>query len=234
MRHISFIFLLLLAHFSAMSQGYNLDQFNLEGDLNKWYSNLFDSTNTKPLTGPVPSLPRSGSGTYVFFIEEEPNWLESTLNYDNRLYTNVRLKYDILNQEVYVLHPLHLQPLSLNQEQVVFFKTPYGTFKPKTNSKGYSLMFFEGNTLSFVKESSKRLIAKDGELSYKRSDDYFLITAEKKLQIRNAKSFAKLYPAHEKEIKRFMRSKDAKRIKRRDKEEYLTHVAKFCDKFPSL
>jgi len=233
-RHIVIIIMLLATHWQLKSQGYSIKEFDLSGDINSWYTAHFDSINTKPLIGAWPSVSPPGANTNNFFFENAQNWTVASMKYDNHVYHNLNIRYDIEKHTAYLQHPLFWQPLIVNQEMVDWFKTPAGTFKPKKDEKGYYLVLFEGKNLSYTKESSKRVIAKEGALEYKRTNDLFLLTEDKKIRVERAKGFLKQFEAHKKDIKQFMRTREIRNIKRDSKEAYLTRIAEYCDNLSTL
>jgi len=229
MKCIPLLVLLILIQLKGYGQQYSLKDFNLEGDINTWYSARFDSVNIKPMTGPLPSLASQRPKVNAFFTENTLDWMNASIMYDNQRYDNVRIKYDIEQQLAYISHPLNLQTISIDQQRVSWFSTSAGVFKPKNNATGYSLIIFEGKQVSFVKESSKRLVIEDREFDYARTDELYLLTNEQRVHIKNKRSYLKQFPSHKKEIKKFMRSKESREIKRIGKESFFIHIAKYCD-----
>lgn len=234
MKHFAIITLFLLVHWSAFGQSYSIKNLDLKGDIDSWYHSHFDSINAKIYIGARPTVSPPGANTNNYFTENTTDWIRGDVMFDNHLYTGVRLKYDIQKQYVYLLHPSYWEPLILDQSQVNWFRTSLGTFKPRSNSQGYSLVFYEGENLSFIKESYKRVTAKDGRLEYQRRDELYLVRDGEKSAIHKARSFIRQFPSNKKEIKDFMRSKELRQIKRRNKEEYLTRIAQYCDNLSNL
>ncbi|WP_339606478.1 hypothetical protein [uncultured Roseivirga sp.] len=230
MKRTILLVILFLAQWEVYGQQYSLKDFDLEGDINRWYSANFDSVNIKPLTGQLPVLLSQRPKVNAFFMENTLDWMKASMMYDNQLYSGVRIKYDIDQQLAYIAHPLNSQLITLNQTLVNWFETPAGVFKPKQNETGYYLVIFEGEQLSFVKESAKRLVIEDREFDYERTDELYLLVDNQKVHIKNARSFVKQFPSKKKEIKSFMRSKESLRIRRLSKESSLIHIAKYCDK----
>ncbi|KYG84806.1 hypothetical protein AWW67_01805 [Roseivirga seohaensis] len=229
MIRLSLITLLILIQIKVYGQQYNLKDFNLEGDINTWYSARFDSVNIKPMTGVLASLASQRPKVNAFFTENTLDWMKASIMYDNQRYDNVRIKYDIEQQLAYISHPLNKQTITLDQQLVNWFRTPAGIFKPKNEATGYYLIIFEGEQLSLVKESSKRLVIQNREFDYARTDELFLLTNNEKVRIKNRKSYLKQFPTHKKEIKKFMRSQESREINRMGKESFLIHLAKYCD-----
>tara|TARA_R110001592_G_scaffold11468_1_gene56592 strand:+ start:1316 stop:2020 length:705 start_codon:yes stop_codon:yes gene_type:complete len=229
MKRISLLALLILIQVQVYGQQYSLKEFNLEGDINTWYSSRFDSVNIKPMIGSLPSLASQRPKVNAFFTENTLDWMKASIMYDNQLYNSVRIKYDIEQQIAYISHPLNLQTISLNQQLVNWFRTPAGVFKPKNGETGYYLIIFEGEQVSLVKDSSKHLVIEDREFEYARTDELYLFTDNQKVHIKNARSYVKQFPSHKKEIKKFMRSKESREMKRIGKESFLIHIAKYCD-----
>ncbi|KYG76687.1 hypothetical protein AWN68_06580 [Roseivirga echinicomitans] len=219
----------MLIQLEGYGQQYSLKDFNLEGDINTWYSMRFDSVNIKPMTGALPSLVSQRPRVNAFFMENTLDWMEASIMYDNQLYSSVRMKYNIEQQVAYISHPLTYQTVSLDQKLVNWFRTPAGVFKPKNEATGYYLIIFEGEQLSFVKESAKKLDIKDREFEYTRTDEFYLLTDNERVRVKNKGSYLKQFPSHKKEIKKFMRLKESREIKRIGKENFLIHLAKYCD-----
>lgn len=229
------LFTLFLFACAALSaQNISTKNLDLEGNIDKWFNSHFDSANVKPMIGPLPIVSPPRRTTNVFFIEESRDWNRVSMMYDHQEYNNVRMKYDIDKQVIYILNPQTLQPVILNQELVNWIKSPLGTFKPRENSTGYYLIIFEGNNLSLVKESRKDLIVNAGEFEYKRTDNIYLLQENLRTTVRNPKSLIKQFPNHKKEIKRFMRQKESKEVKRSSKEDYLVLIAEYCDNLANL
>ena len=231
MKRIAFLALFLIVQINLYGQNntHSLKNLNLEGDIDSWFNANSDSANIKPLIGPLPiaSPPRRTSN--VFFIESSRNWNEASMTYDNQFYNRVRMKYDLDKQIIYILNPLSLQPVTLNQDLVNWIKSPVGTFKPRLDDKGYYLIIYDGKSNKLIKESSKNLVIDAGEFEYKRTDNIYWLSESGKKPVRNAKAFPKLFPNHKKEIKRYMRQKESREIKRTSKEQYLIHIAEYCD-----
>jgi len=219
---------------NAVGQTYSIRNLNLEDDIASWFNSQFDSANIKPLIGPFPNVSPPRRTTNVYFIEDSRNWNKSTLMYDNQVYNDILMKYDIEKQLVYALNPLSLQPVTLNQKKVNWIKTSIGTFKPRVDSQGYFLIIFEGDKFSLIKESSKDLIVNSGEFKYKRYDSISLVSDDEQVPVRNARSFVKLFPSHKREIKKFMRLRQLREIKKANKEKYLIQIAEYCDNLSDL
>ena len=228
-KRLAFLVLLVLLHWNAQGQKYSIKDFNLEGDIDAWFSARFDSVNIKPIIGPLVLVAPPRPSTNAFFAEKQRDWLNASLMYDNQFYKSIRLKYDIEQQLVYTPHPDNLQPVGLDQKLVNWFQTSLGVFKPREDGKGYYLIIYNGEHLNLTKESSKRLIIDDRVFEYARTDEVYLLMDNDKTRIRKAKSFLKLFPSHKKEIKKYMRSKASREIKRENKENYLVHIAQYCD-----
>ncbi|WP_323757474.1 hypothetical protein [Roseivirga sp.] len=229
MKYIPLLVLLILIQLKGYGQQYSLKDFNLEGDINNWYSARFDSVNIKPMTGPLPNLASQRPKVNAFFTENTLDWMKASIMYDNQLYSSVRMKYNIEQQVAYISHPLTYQTVSLDQKLVNWFRTPAGVFKPKNEATGYYLIIFEGEQLSFVKESAKKLDIKDREFEYTRTDEFYLLTGNERVRVKNKGSYLKQFPSHKKEIKKFIRLKESREIKRIGKENFLIHLAKYCD-----
>lgn len=229
MKRTTLFVLFILIQWEVYGQQYSLKDFDLDGNISDWYSARFDSVNIKPMIGPLPTLLSQQPKVNAFFMENTLDWMEASIMYDNQLYNRVRIKYDIDQQIAYISHPLNSQLISLNQRLVNWFRTPAGVFKPKKDETGYYLIIFEGTQLSFIKESSKRLVIADREFDYARTDELYLIINDQKTRIKNARSYLKLFPTHKKEIKKFMRLNESSEIRRINKESFLVHIAKYCD-----
>ena len=163
MKRLTFIVLLILIQIKVYGQQYSLKDFNLEGDINTWYSTYFDSVNIKPVIGVLPNLASQRPKVNAFFTENTLDWIKASIMYDNQCYDNIRIKYDIEQQLAYISHPLTKQSITLDQKLVNWFRTPVGVFKPKNDVTGYYLIIFEGEQVSLVKESSKRLVIQNRE-----------------------------------------------------------------------
>lgn len=221
--------LLTLFHLQVLGQGYKIENFNLEGNLDAWFHSNFDSANTKPMIGALPLVSPPRRMTNVFFMEKSQDWVMADLTYDNHFYGNARLRYDIEKQVIYVLNPLLLQPITLNQNLVNRIDTPIGAFKPRKDAQGYYLILSEGKTFSLIKESSKQSVVEGTEIQYQRLDRYYLLYSDRKEALANTRSLLKKFPEHKKEIKKYMRQRESRMIKIQDKERYLIHIAAFCD-----
>lgn len=228
-KSLIFFSLFFLSQLSSYCQEYSLKNFNLEGDINAWFKANFDSANVKPMIGalPIVSPPRRRSS--VFFVEKSQDWVTADLTYDSHFYSKAKLRYDLEKQVIYILNPLSLQPITLNQNLVNKIETELGVLKARKDSKGYYLILSEGNNFSLTKESSKNSVLEGTEFKYKRVDKYYLLFSDRKKIIINARSLLKRFPEYKKEIKKFMRTKESRQLKTLDKEKHLIHIAEYCD-----
>ena len=224
-----FFTLFILVHLDSYSQEYSIKYFNLDGNIDAWFKANFDSANVKPMIGalPIVSPPRRRSS--VFFVEKSQDWVTADLTYDSHFYSNAKLRYDLEKQVIYILNPLSLQPITLNQNLVNKIETELGVLKARKDSKGYYLVLSKGNNFSLIKESSKHSVVEGTEFQYQRVDKYYLLFSDRKEVIVNARSLLKRFPDYKKEIKKFMRTKESRQLKTLDKEKHLIHIAEYCD-----
>lgn len=228
-KHLTlFVFLFFLCG-QAYGQKYNVKNFDLEGDIDAWFSARYDSVSIRPIIGPLVIVSPPRPTTNSFFIENIRGWVDASLIYDRQSYTSIRLKYDIEQQIIYTPHPINLQPIALDQRLVNKFTTPIGTFKPRENAKGYYLVIYDGENHELIKESEKRLIIDDRVFEYARTDEMYLMKGSEKIRIRKANSFLKIFPNSKKEIKKHMRTKTSRALKRENKEAFLVQIAQYCD-----
>lgn len=216
-------------------------QTNAKTNLYDWFDNAIGKENLNINNGPLHSNPyRTITNKNRYYIDE---FSVGNISYENQIYFDVKLKYDILEDQVIFKLNKQTDNLAINliQDKVNFFFIRNKKFI-NLNSKidnlpdfitGYYEENFIGNSLElYIKHSKKRkeIYYFDGFYSDYIENNEFVLKHKNTFQkIDSEKEIKQLFPEYKKAISNFYYINRA--IEKSDKKQFMENLIKHIDSF---
>ncbi len=160
---------------------------------------------------------------------ETEEYRNGTLCYQNRIYTDVPLRYDVLLNELNILSP---QKIGVNADlrKVNYFILNDVLFIPNGNS--FQLILFEGEYIKltssvYCNPSNDILQDKHMLKTFATKARYTLNIGGNDYEVKNRKSFKKYFPDYKKQMKKYAKEKMLN-FKNQQRES-LTAMARYVD-----
>lgn len=182
-----------------------------------WFDNQVGIENTGLYNGiRYKELYRVKNGKHKFF--ESPNFIQGRIIYENQIYNDVQLKYDLFEDQVLInlqtksgnsifqLINKFVQSFTLNNKIFVNL-SEHKVNNSSTSIQGFYQVSFHGTDLILYKKHSKYRIKhyeKKIVLSEFKNKETYYIYFERSFYLINSKSdLTKLFPNHKKAINNF-------------------------------
>lgn len=172
-----------------------------------------------------------------YYISDE--FVDATVIYNKREYCNQKIRFD-----TYMGHFLILSPdgysIILDKkkvEKVQFHNREIISYTPPADSglkEDYYLSLFEGNQLLLLgrEKASVRVLSSKIEFTFDKHTRYYLIRNGQCHQVKNRKSFTKLFPEFKKQIKAF--AKENQLNFKEDREYSLAALGRHCNELLNI
>lgn len=168
--------------------------------------------------------------------ESHPYWDNSGICtgdvcYEGRLYKNVRLRYNLLENRLFVVSKSSQLSIAPDANKISYFTMDGKRFI--NNGNKYICIEQEGECVSLILDRSKvqgadLVVGREVYRTMQISDHYYLVYADGRTQeVRDAKGIIKANPLYKKELKKQMRSLDLS-IRRKDRNS-LNQCARFLN-----
>jgi len=172
---------------------------------------------------------------YVFF--ESPDFLNGDIQYDNKLYTDVKMRYDLEKDEIVVDSYTENYPIKLIAERVGYFTLDnhlFTRFVPDSSTGNaarpgfFDKIYSAKNISAFVKREKKLEMpvnTEDNVPEYKQYDSYYILLNGKSYKVENTSSVAGILNDKRSLVRKFIRSSHFARKKITDEmlKEILTY-----------
>jgi hypothetical protein len=172
---------------------------------------------------------------YVFF--ESPDFLKGDIQYDNKLYTDVKMRYDLEKDEIIVDSYSENYPIKLIAERVGYFNLDnhlFMRFVPDSSTGNatrpgfFDKIYSAENISAFVKREKKLEMpvnTEDNVPEYKQYDSYYILLNGKSYKVENTSSVPGILNDKKSPVRKFIRSSHFARKKITDKmlKEILTY-----------
>ncbi len=142
------IIVVLFSHFMVVAQNMVADSVIRQGAINSAI-NLYDQTlseNSHLYNGNefIDPFERQLLNGHAYFITDD--WQEGFIYYDEQLYENVSLKYDLFRSKVIVEHPKSHQEIELISEKINYFGLSDQFFvRLQSPTVGFYARIYDGN-----------------------------------------------------------------------------------------
>jgi hypothetical protein len=152
-------------------------------------------------------------GTAYFGSEE---WQTGSVVYDNVLYTNLSMKYDLVADEVIVLHPNNYFGVTLSKEKVSAFDIGNQSFiyLPRKNAyslkPGYYALAASGIVSLLIKETKKiaEEISNEVNSSFVDNKEYYVLQNGESFKINNESALISLFGDKSRRVRDYLKEKD--------------------------
>ncbi len=175
---------------------------------------------------------------------ETPDQTIGTIYYDGMLYKDIPIWYDLVKDQVIVLHTDGLSKISLHNEKIDYFSLYNHLFihikKDTSNtsflSAGFYDRVYQGKTEVLVKRSKGSL--KDATTQgifikiLKQKNDFYIKKGEKYYPVESAGSVLKALGSKQKEIQEFLKKSNIKF--RKDPENTIIRMVRYYDQLTEL
>ena len=175
---------------------------------------------------------------------ETPDQTIGTIYYDGMLYKDIPIWYDLVKDQVIVLHTDGLSKISLHNEKIDYFSLYNHLFihikKDTSNtfslSAGFYDRVYQGKTEVLVKRSKGSL--KDATTQgifikiLKQKNDFYIKKGEKYYPVESAGSVLKALRSKQKEIQEFLKKSNIKF--RKDPENTIIRMVRYYDQLTEL
>lgn len=159
---------------------------------------------------------------HAFFASDE--WSQATIQYDGVLYEGVRLLFDIVNEEVIVLHPNDYAKIKLLNEQISWFSFSGHTFIRLAGNEavpeaGLYERLYDGKLMVLAKRKKQlSSYTSDKELIREFEEKNRLYIKKEGIYhaVKSKRSVLKVLKEQKKELRRFLRKNKIKYRKNRD------------------
>ena len=172
---------------------------------------------------------------YVFF--ESSDFLNGDIQYDNKLYTDVKMHYDLEKDEIIVESYSANYPIKLIAERVGYFKldnhlftrfVPDSTTNNATRPGFFDRIYSAKNISAFVKREKKLEMpvnTEDNVPEYKQYDSYYILVNGKSYRVDNVSSLPDMLNDKKSQVRKFIRGNHYSRKKIADEmiKEILTY-----------
>jgi hypothetical protein len=174
-----------------------------------------------------------------FAYFQSPDWQKGSVVYNEVLYTDISLKYDMVADELVVLHANNYFPITLVSEKVQSFSIAGHDFVYLGKNNRYSMKpsFCEklvtGKLSILVKRSKnvdEKIIDKDLYRKFSDSYEYYAIKDGAAFYISNEDSIMEMLGDNARKVKNYLRNKDIKF--RLMKEAALFEIATYYNQLP--
>lgn len=167
-----------------------------------------------------------------YYISDQ--FVDADLYYNNRVYKNVRMRYDTYKGNFLILTPQNNSViLDLRKiEKVNIYGKDIIKLTPPQES-GLKADFYihhvDGKNLKIIsrEKSNSRILPTKIDYTFDKSSRYYAIYNNKYYSFKNKKSFTRLFPQFKKEINKFIKSNQINFSENR--EQSMTQVGTFCD-----
>lgn len=200
------------------------------------YDQLRGADNNGLLIGEYQKIVIESSETNPFYYTNV--WSDCSIKYKGRVYDNVPLLYNILEDYLLTEHPRQLDgsstPVRLFKNQVEWFeinnhKFVYLDYPIFIYESGFYDELFNGPFLQVYSKRTKELGTNDLDQSviYEARDVFILRIFDTNIKIKNKSAFIKTLKEHKTDIKAFIKSKNL-RVKP-ENESDIIQLAEFCN-----
>lgn len=212
-KKIVLLFLFLLETVSVCGQ-VDLDN----RDFYKWFDASVGQENTGLIDGfEYRELYQTRNGNHKFYVSS--SFLNGNIAYKGQLYFDVKIKYDLHEDEVILKIPTQTitHTIQLIKEKVDSFSINDSEFVFLTNVMGYKDGFYEiifkSDDISMykknIKTSNKYYSGRSIFYSFSYKEEYLLLYKDKYHKIKKTKkSLTKILPDNKKEIDLFYKSQN--------------------------
>ncbi|WP_299125637.1 hypothetical protein [uncultured Winogradskyella sp.] len=205
-----------------------------ETQLYQWTDSIIGQKNTGIYNGLVyTEKHRMINEKHKFF--KELNFVFGEVVYDDKLYTKVRMKYNVFEDQLILKHSFSPKDPSiiLNKSRVKSFRLfghqfnnlSFTTLKGAT-IEGFFETLLKTDSLQLLKKHKKRIRSKTNENSryyeFIENNNYVLIKNNQYIIIKNPKKLEKQFPRYEKFIDDI--ELDTEKEKNKDYDDYLVAV----------
>ncbi len=177
---------------------------------------------------------------HPFFIASEEQ--EGDVYYDNFLYTNVPLLYDVMVDQIVLSAPAGSLLFKLENQKVAYFKVHGHTFiRLTTNSMaqaairtGFYDVLFDGKTKALakrIKEPVEDITDRGMEGSFLVKDKFFIFKNERYFPVSTKKSVLKVFAENKKILQKFIRSQRLN-FKKENREASLVKLVQYYNTLP--
>lgn len=157
-------------------------------------------------TGGYKAISLSSSDSHPFF--QDPLWVDATVNYRGQINTHQKVIYDLLQDIVFLSHPVSSFPISLDFKYIEWFTIGDSYFTKVKGQEGYYELLFESGELQLFKKYEKLKIVEEYTENFKYilNEFYYLKKGEEWIKVRGKRTFTKLFPEAKKEINAYYKS----------------------------
>lgn len=157
----------------------------------------------------------SGHNANGFPFFQSVNVLNGSVLYDDNLYTNIPLYYDLVNEAVVTKDYTNNFPVQLISGKIKYFIIDGHKFVnaavddnfPVTSVKGFYEELYNGKAIAFAKKQKtirQRASSEGTETSYKEYDSYFVYFNNQVYKVNNEKSLLDVFNDKRADLKKFI------------------------------
>ena len=216
---------------------YSATSLNLDRDVNQWFDHQIGKENAGLVHGHYQAIIRANYVYHPFYGSD--HWVTGQVYYRNKLYENVALMYNILEDYLIIQHPTNLalrnQPIRLEENWVDYFTIAKHIFKyidtgHSSITPGYYEELYKGKTLSVIlkREKTASINSSNKLMKYTERSEYFIGRKENYYRIRGVSTYFKLFKPHKKELKAYIKAKGL--IIGKDRDMDLVQLTKYCER----
>lgn len=180
----------------------------------------------------------SGHNAKGFPYFKSNDILQGAVMYDENIYTNVPMYYDLVNDALVIKDYTQNFPIKLLAEKIKYFVIDGDKFInatadsafPADMAKGFYEELYRNKTIVFAKKQkivSQRTSSEGSEFSYKEFDAYFIYYNGKIDKVSSEKSVLNVFKKRKNELRRFINTNKL-RFKK-DFEEAIVKTAQYFD-----
>jgi hypothetical protein len=184
------------------------------------------------------------SDNYPYFFPKKPasfgsspkDFVAGTLTYNGTVYKNVRLRLDLFKEELIILSPqkgfgIILEPQRVNE--AVLYSRIFFWNSNSNIAEGYYMQLYKGEFLKLVYKEKFELQSRIRDLQsidyFLQDTKFYLLYKGKYIQVKDKKSFTKLFPGQKSRINEFV--KKQKLNFKQEREKSLIELSAFCEQF---
>jgi hypothetical protein len=160
----------------------------------------------------------SGHNTKGFPYFKSADILNGSVYYDNNLYDNVSMYYDLVNDELIINDYTQNFPIKLITDKIKYFIIDGNKFInsnnddsfPIASTKGFYEELYRNKTIAFAKKQkvvTVRTSTEGSDFSYKEFDYYFVYYNNNIYKVTNEKSLLNVFKKRKTELRKFINTR---------------------------